>query len=583
MFCFYCKNNKDRERHVFVGKRTLISMLGLGLAGWGLFQARQQIFRHWLHLPPVEYAVGVERGLRLTLPDGVTLVADHYFPKAEGDFPTILIRTPYGRKLGAALVFIAPRFAERGYHVIIQDTRGRFDSTGQFDPFRTEAEDGHATLDWIAQQPWFNGVIGMWGQSYLGFVQWAVAGDPPPALKAIMPIITASQFVSLIRADSSFALDTMLRWTFMVDTIDFLRKRTFAAALLRLLRTEQLVAPALRHLPIGEADAVAIGAPVSFYRDWLDHQIYDHYWKAMDHRDAPGRTTTAAHLIAGWYDIFLRDQLLDYEALRAAGKRPYLTIGPWFHLDTDIARSSLGESLAWFDAHLKDDHRHLRPNPVRIYVMGADEWRDMEEWPPPTRETRYYLQSGQQLAPTQPDAHAPPDQYRYNPSDPTPSIGGPLMNPGGGPRDNRALETRPDLLCYTTEPLHEDLEVIGNIDLELYVHSTLKHTDFFGRLCDLHPDGQSINICDGLLRIEGGRGEPQPDGTLRIVISMWATAHCFRRGHCLRLQIASGAHPRWSRNLGTGEPIATGTAGVIAEQSIYHDSTHPSALVLPIV
>lgn len=566
-----------------MGKRALGVILGLGLAAWSLFRIRQRIFSRCLGLPPAQYAVGVERNLLVMMPDGAALMADHYFPKAAGSFPTIVIRTPYGRQIGTAVFLAAPRFAERGYHVIVQDTRGRFASTGKFDPFRTEAADGLATLNWIAQAPWFNGILGMWGQSYLGYVQWAVAGDAPPFLKAIVPIITASEFVSLIRPEGALSFDTMLRWVFLVDTTDIGWKWSFLEALFRLFRTEKIVASALQQLPLIEADTMLTGEPKCFYRDWLTHALDDEFWHALDHRAGLANMTAAPHLMAGWYDIFLHDQLADYAALRAAGKHPYLTVGPWYHLDAVSGPTFLRESIAWFNAHLKDDPRHLRSQPVRIYVMGADEWRDLEDWPPPATETRYYLQSGMRLATSYPHASAPPDCYRYDPADPTPVIGGPLMNRTGGPRDNRPLEARPDLLCYTTEPLEADLEVIGPVRLDLYVCSNLKHTDFCGRLCDLHPDGRSINICDGLFRVEPGRGEIQPDGALRIVIDMWATAHRFRRGHCLRLQVTSGAFPRWDRNLGTGEPIGTGTVMRIAEQSIYHDKNHPSALILPLV
>ncbi|MCP4594133.1 MAG: CocE/NonD family hydrolase, partial [bacterium] len=187
------------------------------------------------------------------------------------------------------------------------------------------------------------------------------------------------------------------------------------------------------------------------------------------------------------------------------------------------------------------------------------------------------------LATESPPAESSPDHYVYDPADPTPATGGPFLGRrGAGPQDNRALEARPDVLCYTTPPLQHDVDVIGPVRTELYVRSSLAHTDFFARLCDVEPDGRSINVCDGLFRVEPGKGEPQPDGSLRIEIDMWATAYRFRTGHRLRLQVSSGAHPRWSRNLGTGEPLATGTLLAVAEQAIYHDADHPSALVLPL-
>jgi putative CocE/NonD family hydrolase len=181
-----------------------------------------------------------------------------------------------------------------------------------------------------------------------------------------------------------------------------------------------------------------------------------------------------------------------------------------------------------------------------------------------------------------PPADSPVDRYRYDPADPTPTLGGPVYHQDGGVKDNRALEARADVLTFTTSPLAEDVDVIGWVRLELFARSSLAHADFFGRLCDVYPDGRSFNVCDGLIRIEPGQGELQTDGSTRSVIQMWATAQRFARGHRIRLQVSSGAHPRWNRNLGTGEPIATATRMVAAEQTIYHDTAHPSALVLPV-
>ena len=575
-----------------MSKRTVIGLLGLTLAALGAYRFRRQIIGRLLGLPPAQYATGVERNIRVPMPDGVGLMADHYFPKVTGAFPTILIRSTYGRgsdiggPLGLMMRFIGTRFAERGYHVIIQTTRGRFDSEGETEPFVDAAPDGRATLDWIARQAWFDGNVGMWGQSYLGYVQWAVAAGAPPYLKALVPSVTTSQFRSVLYPDGAFGLDTFLRWVFMVETMDSrdIRSKWEIMQRLNAYTIGRLLAPAFQHLPIVEADTVAVGAPLSYYRNWLTHSRPDDpYWKQMDYSSGLSRVTVPVHLVSGWYDLILRELIADYTTLKAAGRSPYLTVGPWAHTDPGGLVGALREGIIWFDAHLKGDRRRLREKPVRIYVMGAQEWREMDSWPPPARETRYFLRANRQLSTEGPEADSPPDQYCYDPADPTPSVGGPLLMPPSGPADNRALEARPDVLCCTTLALGADAEVIGSVRLELYVRSSLAHTDFFGRLCDVYPDGRSINICDGLFRAAPGKGEPQPDGSLRIEVDMWATAHRFRRGHCLRLQVSSGAHPRWSRNLGTGEPIATGTKMLVADQTIYHDRAHPSALILPVM
>ena len=247
----------------------------------------------------------------------------------------------------------------------------------------------------------------------------------------------------------------------------------------------------------------------------------------------------------------------DYAALHRAGRAPYLTIGPWTHVSVEGMAVAARESLIWLKAHLKGDRSQLREAPVRVFVMGANTWRDFSEWPPPGLQTRrWHLQADRGLSPATPAA-SEPDRYQYDPAHPTPSLGGALLTREAGPRDNRALESRPDVLTYTSAPLEKDLEVIGPVQAELFVRSSLPHTDFFARLCDVEPSGRSVNLCDGLLRLVPGQPAPKPDGTLRITLDLWPTAHRFLAGHRIRLQVSSGAHPRFARNPGTGEPLGT--------------------------
>ena len=528
------------------------------------------------------------------MPDGIHLLTDHYAPKAAGSFPTVLIRTPYGRGQEAGLgngyplaEMPAQRFAERGYHVIVQGARGCYDSEGEFSPHVHEAADGHATAGWIAKQPWFNGILGTWGPSYLGYMQWALAAGAPPGLQAMMVMVASSENWTVSHPDGAFGLETRLRWSQGMHIQKKMHGRPLGERLAQRFSgdTEQDLQAAFGHLPLLEADTVAAGEPIPFYREILTHeQASDPFWVARDHRQAVAGVQAPVHLMGGWYDYYLRGLLRDYQALRAAGRQPILTIGPWYHGQPAGMVHGLREGLAWFDAHLKGDGGRLRQKPVRLYVMGAGEWRDLDEFPPPARPARYYLHEGGGLAPDLPPATSSPDHYRYDPADPTPALGGALLAlRGAGPVDNRPLEARPDVLCYTTPPLSQDLEVIGPVRLELYVRSSLDYTDFSGRLCDVAPDGCSTNLCDGLVRLEPATGEVQPDGSLRVEIDLWATAHRFRQGHRLRLQVASGAHPRWSRNLGTGEPLATGVRMAVADQTVYHDGDHPSALILPVI
>ncbi len=342
---------------------------------------------------------------------------------------------------------------------------------------------------------------------------------------------------------------------------------------------------AFNHLPLRDTDTLAAGRRIQFWQDWLEHdQPGDDWWKPVDFWPTLPKVTAPAHLIGGWYDIFLPDTIGLYQAQRRAGLQPALVIGPWTHTDLKIMSTGMSEALAWFRAHLLGDRSGLREKPVRIFVMSArgGEWRDLDEWPPSGYPVqRWHLQSGRGLSPQPPDT-SQPDRYRYDPAAPPPAIGGIALGPNSGPKDQRKLEARPDVLTYTSTPLDRDLEVLGPVQVELFVQSSLPHTDFFVSLCDVHPSGKSINICDGLLRLVPDRPVPETDGCLRINIDLWPTAYRFPRGHCLRLQISSGAHPRYARNPGSGEPLATATTLKAADQTIYHDPAHPSAILLPV-
>jgi uncharacterized protein len=574
-------------------RSTVTQILTLGLAAAGLYRYRRQLLAGALGLPPARFKVGVERNIPVTMPDGVQLMTDHYYPKAPGKFPTILMRSVYGRgwdtvfPVNLGLVQLCKLFAERGYHVVTQTTRGRFDSGGDFEPFVDARADGLATLDWIACQAWFDGSVGMWGNSYNGYVQWAVAADAPPYLKAIFPITITSDVPNFAFPQGAMAMDTALLWLTILYTMSGQNRRAplKTAYGLSAVGLRRAISPALDHLPVSEADRLILGEPFNYYDEWCAHpDAADPYWQRIDLSSVPARATVPVHLLSGWYDIFLDGLLRDYAELKNAGRAPYLTIGPWTHTSAPgLIVNALREGLIWFEAQLKGDDSQLREKPVRIYVMGADEWREMDDWPPPSRSTRYYLRAQGVLTATLPSANERPDHYHYDPTDPTPNLGGPLLMPPSGALDNRPLEARPDVLTYTTPVLTRDVEIMGPIKLELYVRSSLDYTDFFGRLCDVYPDGRSINICDGLFRICPGRGDRQPEGSLRLEIDLLATAQRFKRGHRIRLQVSSGAHPRWSRNLGTGEPVTSGTAMRAADQTIYHDAAHPSALVLPVV
>jgi uncharacterized protein len=585
---------------------TLVAWEQRILANPAVAGALRQLFANWMGLPAGRYRVRLIDNFYVPAADGLPLASDRYEPAGVAVGPTILMRTPYSKGAAGSLVagLFAYQFATHGYHVVVQDCRGRFGSQdeagGEFIPFLHEAADGAATLEWIAQQTWSDGKVGMWGASYLGYCQWAAAAGGSPHLKALAPMLTSSRLMSY--PENGFPLDLLLRWMFQMQTMD----TPNLSMLERMQRINDAVVQdrylrrAFDHLPILTADELAIGHPGALYREMAESDASHEYWRVSDHSAAVA-SAPAADFTSGWYDLFLDGLLEDYtaqlKAAQAPGKpKPYLTIGPWHHLDTGYLPVAFTDGLAWFSAHLRGDRSKLRKRSVRLFVMGARRWRSFESWPPPSKEYKLYLHgSGAQKTGRlrwQPveagemaagGANALPDQYRYNPALPTPNLGGVKMGTDAGQVDNRPLEERADVLIFTTPPLPGDVEIIGYVHAELFVRSSLPHTDFFVRLCDVESSGRSLNVCDGNFRIEPGRGELQPDGSLRITVAMSATAYRFLANHRIRVQVSSGAHPRFARNLGVPEPQVMSTTYQLADQTVYHDAIHPSAVVLPLV
>ena len=517
-------------------KRTIAGILALGAAAGGtVFAARQRLFAQVMDLPPASNAVSVNRAVPIMMADGVVLVGDHFRPKTDAPLPTILIRTPYSRNGIAAILmgFVPQRFAERGYNVFVQDVRGRGESGGEFEPYVHEADDGDATINWIARQPWSDGRVGMWGPSYLGFVQWAVAGKRNPHLKAFFPIVTRSQLAQL--PGESFELDVILRWLLQLDALenDAYSLWERLARLAWPAQQDAVLAPAFSHLPVSESVEVALAQVPAFFDKWVAvaNDSESTYWQQVDYReDVVAAPPT--HFIGGWYDIFVDEMLDDYVRQVAQGQQPFLTVGPWQHAGIESQVFTMNEAVSWFDTHLKGIPSILRPSAVRLYVMGRDEWCDFDVWPPQVDETYYFMRGkglygGGLLTDEMPGVDESADKYSYDPAEPTPNVGGALISADAGARDNRALEGRHDVLVYTTEVLDVPLEIVGRPRVVLYVQSSSEYTDFFGRICVVHPDGRSINICDGLQRLEPGSGERQPDGTLRIILTLSPTAYCF--------------------------------------------------------
>ncbi|KRA97325.1 hypothetical protein ASD83_09255 [Devosia sp. Root685] len=527
------------------------------------------LYLAWVEdLPPRLNGVTKTRGLSLTMDDGVVLKTDHYAPRADGPHPTILMRLPYGRRGFSA---ICEAYAERGFHVVIQACRGTERSGGEFDPFAKERADGLATLKWIKEQPWFDGRIGLTGPSYLGYAQWAISDALPP-VAAMATKVTTSNFRPVVFPSGAFHLNLWLSW---VQVIEGLRSRPLATAA-RMFSgdIERRTDRAAAVLPVIEADKIAVGHKIGFWRYWFTHAIgNDDFWKEIDHSHRLSKTTPPVHFISGWYDFMLDPLLADYQRLVELGHQPYLTIGTWFHIAEELQRDNLRETLLWMRAKLLGDASGLRKNPIRIHISGRNEWHEFGHYPPgPPAPINLSIGPDRQLVESGPSSTGS-DSYRYDPNDPTPNLGGAIFAfTGAGAQDNAPLESRPDVLTYTGPTLLKSLTIIGQCQIRLRARASLPYADFFVRLSDVGPDGISTNICDGLLRVTP-ETSTEADGSWTLHFPLHATAHSFLPGHRLRLLIASGAHPRYARNPGTGEPISTATTLLANDIEILHEGT----------
>jgi putative CocE/NonD family hydrolase len=436
---------------------------------------------------------------------------------------------------------------------------------------RNERADGLATLDGVIAQPWFGESIVLVGGSYLGYVQWAVADALPPQVKAMIPQITESALTLEFLRKDGMSLEVPFGWGVMVAG----QERPLA--LVRQLVQERKVRRALTTLPLDRADVAALGHRDDYIQDILAHDAEAERWAGVDHRHRVAEVKVPVSSVGGWYDIFLPGQLRDFQILREAGRPARLTIGPWTHLSGD--GTPIREAIEFGLAHARGEEPPERA-PVRLYVMGEEAWRDFDAWPPGGYSPqRFHLRPDGVLAgeaPVKSPGESEPDRYRYDPADPTPAAGGVRMVRDSGRVDNTSLEARADVLTYTTAALDQDVEVVGEVSAEVWFRSSLPHADVFVRLCDVDERGRSYNVCDGLTSRTG------VDQVTCVTVRLWPTAYRFRRGHRIRVQVSSGAFPRYARNPGTGEPRATVTTLRAADQAVHHDSDHPSAVILPV-
>ena len=539
-------------------------------------------------LPPPECAVRVDAGLHVPAADGVPLITDHYIPQVDSPRPTVLVRTPYGRGFPWDHLF-GGLVAERGFHVVIQSCRGTGGSGGEYQPFTREQGDGLATVAWLREQDWFTGVLATIGPSYLSSVQWALATDPPPELRAMVTQNGVSDPYSVIWPGGAFALENMLVAT--AATLGF--QRGMGALIRTGLRVQRHMRRVGRQLPLIDAYPPALGTRVSYVDEWLRApDRADPYWTSLEIGADRPVPPVPASLLTGWWDACLDQVLERYRQLRDSGTPARLVVGPWTHASgfNQGLPVVLGEALSWLRAYTADAQApEPIPNenlPVRVHVGGAGEWRDLADWPPPelTRQP-WYLGAEGRLVSEPPELQDPAQpgvsSFRYDPADPTPSLGGQLFTGKAGAVDNRALEARPDVLVFTSAPLTVPLDVIGPVSVRAGVRASGAAFDLFARLCDVDPRGRSRNVCDGIIRCDAaGAG---PETVTPVTVPMSATAYQFRAGHRLRLQVSGGAHPRFARNTGSGEPPATATRLVPVDVQIRHEAADPAVLSLPVM
>ena len=523
-----------------------------------------------LNLPPQTTDYRINQGLRAPMRDGVELIADHYEPHTSAPAGTLLVRGPYGRGWPFSALF-AGVYASRGYHVVVQSVRGTFGSGGAFDPMVNEIADGADTAVWLRDQPWFTGSFATVGISYLGFTQWALLTDPPPELKAAVITVGPHDLSGPRWGAGSFGLNDFLGWS---DMVAHQEDPGRIRALVRQIRARRALAEATGALPVGEAARKLLGTGAPWFESWLEHPEHDDpHWAPLQLDQALERSQVPVLLLSGWQDLFLEQTLAQYRRLHERGVEVAVTLGPWSHAQmmSKGAPTVIRESLGWLDSHLAGT-RSVTRKPVRIHINGHG-WQELDTWPPAMPDHELYLQPAGRLGDTAPDADSPAPSFTFDPADPTPTVGGRLLSPDAGYRDDSPLALRTDVLSFTGDPLPTDLYVVGNPLLELSHSCDNRYNDLFVRISEVDERGRSRNVSDGYLC-----GTPD---SRDVRIEMDAMAHRFRAGSRIRVLIAGGSHPRFARNLGTGEPLISGRRLATATHTVHLGDGGTSRLVLP--
>jgi len=553
--------------------------------------------------------IRIDHHRAIPMRDGVTLYADVYRPERDGRFPTIVVRTPYGvQRENVGVHDRLIQLARMGYAVVNTDVRGRYESEGAWDPFRFEARDGYDVVEWAAKQPWSSGKVATQGGSYLGHVQWAMLGEQPPSLVAAFPAVASTNlYANWVTQGGAFHLAFNFGWGVVRMPYRIMQPQWYFTGpdAAPELRYEHL----LRHLPLETMDERAFNHPVKHWRDWVAHESYDAYWKVISDEERFARVQVPVMTQGGWFDIFLPGTINGFVGVRTHGANDRarsltrMVIGPWGHGPTrkygdldfgpDADRTLFEYEQRWHDFHLKGTKNGVDTEaPVQIFYMGINRWRGEQNWPVPgTQFTRWHLQPGGTLAPAVPTSADGATTYRYDPNDPVPTTGGnnccgsPTI---AGPVDQAPLNARTDIVRFTSDVLTEPVTIAGPVSMDLHATTDGRDTDWMVKLVDVYPDGKAYPMAEGILRarFREGLDRPQlltPGQAYRYTIDLIGTAVVFQPGHRIRVDITSSNFPQFDRNLNTGDPLGKGTQPRVAQQTIHHSASKPSAIVLPVV
>ena len=568
----------------------------------------------------------VEKHVRVPMRDGVVLRADVYRPADAADpgraVPGVVTRTPYDKEQsGGGLVTVVPsalKLAERGYAVVVCDTRGRYASQGDFQPFHQEIDDGYDTIEWTAAQDWCNGDTAVYGPSYVGATTMLAARSQPPSLRCAVPIITADDYYDgWTYQGGAFQLGFIGLWGSGLAATGYLQQEHRRPQAGGAATMQALTGNAFRLLgsrPLADMPGIGMEGVAPYWHDWLQHETRDDFWESVCHSADYSRFQVPMLHIGGWFDIFGIGTVRNYRGIAAQGNpQQHLIMGPWAHTNYDrwlgdmefgpagaaVGANVIADINVFLDRHLKGRDRDLAD--VRWFLMGANEWRTSPSWPPPEAQPRSFYLRSDGGANTRlgdgwlADDPGPDDQrwddYLFSAYKPVMSEGGSLLQMAigqPGPRDQSKIEMRDSVLCYTTPPLARDLDAAGPVTVELFVASDRVDTDFTAKLVDVQPDGAPISLTDGIIRCRFREGLDRevwltPGEVARVEIDLASIGHRFRAGHRIRLEVSSSNYPRFLPNPNTAGPVNSAVEALPAVNQVFRGGAYPSALHLHVL